>query len=209
MQTKSQTRASGSRASVIQRGAASKKSEQPDNILTDAPSPVKVTKEQGPSQIPTPLDPNSGKDLSSLRGTTLVVGVSGADGSPSSGEVLAQGDHKVQAVAPSFCQPPLLSNNPFDHGQAPKLDTQPQPSVPFTQYCSRFDMLRPLFLTTAEVRLEASALNRQPIVMVAPGDTVFVSLRYFNYFLYNNGLGPPNKFSIDYVVRVKSKMGSW
>ena len=70
-------------------------------------------------------------------------------------------------------------------------------------------MLRRLFLTTAEVRLEASALNLQPIVMVAPGDTVFVSLRYFNYFFYNNGLGLPNKFSIDYVVRVKSKMGSW
>ena len=207
---KSQTRASGSRATVIQRGVASRKSEQPDHVPTDVPSPSKATKEQEPSQSSTPPVPNSGKDLTtSLRGTTQVVGVRGADGSPSSGEVLVQSDHKVQAVAPSFCQPPLLSNNPFDHGQAPKLDTQPQPSVPFTQYCSCFDMLRRLFLTTAEVRLEASALNRQPIVMVAPGDTVFVSLRYFNYFLCNNGLGLPNKFSIDYVVRVKSKMGSW
>jgi len=76
-------------------------------------------------------------------------------------------------------------------------------SVPFEQFCSRYDMLQPLLITTAEVRLEASALNRLPIVMVAPGDTVYVSLRYFDYYLYDNGLDLPNKFSIDYVVRVK------
>ena len=111
---KSQTRASGSRATVIQRGVASRKSEQPDHVPTDAPSPSKATKEQELSQSPTPPVPNSGKDpTTSLRGTTQVVGVRGADGSPSSGEVLAQSDHKVQAVAPFFLSTATIVQQPF------------------------------------------------------------------------------------------------
>ena len=58
-------------------------------------------------------------------------------------------------------------------------------------------------MTTEELTLYARDLNLQPITKVAPGDTVYVSLRYFNWEAYDQRLDLPNRFSMDYVVKVR------
>jgi len=41
------------------------------------------------------------------------------------------------------------------------------------------------------------------ITAMQPGDEVYVSLRYFNTDAYDTALQFPNKFSVDYVVKMK------
>jgi len=56
--------------------------------------------------------------------------------------------------------------------------------------------------TTDQVSRAAAAISSQPITEVEPGDTIFVDLRLFGTFVYDNLLDLPDKYHIKYVVRV-------
>ena len=45
--------------------------------------------------------------------------------------------------------------------------------------------------------------NLQRITAFSPGDDVYVSLRYYNWSYYDHQVDLPNKFGIDYVVKVR------
>ena len=76
-------------------------------------------------------------------------------------------------------------------------------SLPYEQYCQRYAPLRQLLMTTEDLNVYVHELNRQPITSVQPGDEVYVSLRYFDSGLFDNRCPYPNRYSIDYVVKIK------
>ena len=76
-------------------------------------------------------------------------------------------------------------------------------SIPFEQYCLRYDMLKRLVKTTQEVLEYGRHLNSVPITAVQPDDEVYVSLRYFDLLSYDTRCDLPNRFGVDYVVRMK------
>ena len=76
-------------------------------------------------------------------------------------------------------------------------------SIPFENYCLRYDALRQLLMTTSELADYIRDLNLQKISEVSPGDEVYVSLRYYNWSYHDQQVDLPNKFGIDYVVKVR------
>ena len=76
-------------------------------------------------------------------------------------------------------------------------------SLPYEQYCQRYDPLRQLLMTTEDLNAYVHELNRQPITSVQPGDEVYVSLRYFDAGLFDNRCPYPNRYSVDYVVKIR------
>ena len=50
-------------------------------------------------------------------------------------------------------------------------------SLPYEQYCNRYPCLRPLLMTTEELRVYQRNINALPITTMQPGDEVYVSLR--------------------------------
>ena len=75
-------------------------------------------------------------------------------------------------------------------------------SIPFEQYCIRYPAIRRLVYTSQEVREYATQLNSQPIATVEPGVNVYVSLRYFDIQVHDERCDLPNKFGVDYVVKM-------
>jgi len=73
---------------------------------------------------------------------------------------------------------------------------------PFEDFCRRNRELYLLLYTTDHVSKAASAISSRAITDVQPGDTIFVDLRYFGTFVYDNLLALPDKYHIKYVVRV-------
>ena len=76
-------------------------------------------------------------------------------------------------------------------------------SIPFENYCVRNDTLRQLLMTTTELAAYIRDVNLQGITEVSLGDEVYVSLRYYNWSYYDQQVDLPNKFGIDYVVKVR------
>ena len=73
---------------------------------------------------------------------------------------------------------------------------------PFEEYCRRNKELYLLLYTTDQVSRAAAAITSMAITDVQPGDTIFVDLRYFGTYVYDNLLDLPDKYHIKYVVRV-------
>jgi hypothetical protein len=73
---------------------------------------------------------------------------------------------------------------------------------PFKEYCRRNKELYLLLYTTDQVSRAAAAITSMAITDVQPGDTIFVDLRYFGTYVYDNLLDLPDKYHIKYVVRV-------
>ena len=73
-------------------------------------------------------------------------------------------------------------------------------SGPFEHYCLRFAALRQLLTELSDYIRDA---NLQRITAFSPGDDVYVSLRYYNWSYYDQQVDLPNKFGIDYVVKVR------
>jgi hypothetical protein len=77
-------------------------------------------------------------------------------------------------------------------------------SLPYEQYCQRYDCLRQLLMTTDALHTYQLELNRNPITSVQPGDEIFVSLRYFDFAAYDSATFPlPSPHTIDYVVKMR------
>ena len=73
---------------------------------------------------------------------------------------------------------------------------------PFEDFCRRNKELYLLLYTTEHVSRAASSISSRAITDVQPGDTIFVDLRYFGTFVYDNLLDLPDKYHLKYVVRV-------
>jgi hypothetical protein len=76
-------------------------------------------------------------------------------------------------------------------------------SQQFEDFCRRNKQLYLLLFTTDRVSREASSISSRPITDVQPGDTIFVELRYFGTYVYDQLLALPEKYHIQYVVSVR------
>ena len=74
-------------------------------------------------------------------------------------------------------------------------------TIHFEDFCRANRQLYLLLITVERTRIEIKDINRQPITEVKPGDVVFVDLRYFGTYIYDEILELPDKFHIQYVVR--------
>jgi hypothetical protein len=75
-------------------------------------------------------------------------------------------------------------------------------TVQFENYCRAKSELTPLLYTEKESSKRRSELNRRPITVVEPGDTVYVDLRYFGTSWYDQ-LGLPDADHRAYIVPFK------
>jgi len=73
---------------------------------------------------------------------------------------------------------------------------------PFEEYCRQNKELYLLLFTTDRVSGEANAISSRSITDAKPGDQIFVDLRYFGTYVYDNLLDLPDKYHVKYVVRV-------
>jgi hypothetical protein len=77
-------------------------------------------------------------------------------------------------------------------------------SLPYEQYCLRYDCLKQLLMTVDALHAHQQELNRTAITLVQPGDEVYVSLRYFDFGAYDSHSFPlPSPHHIDYVVKMR------
>ena len=73
-------------------------------------------------------------------------------------------------------------------------------TVPYERFCQSDPMLTPLLYTAADFAKIRSALNKQPISAVRPGDTVFLNLRYYSHTWYKEEVPYDNKYDVAYLV---------
>jgi len=73
---------------------------------------------------------------------------------------------------------------------------------PFEEYCRHYKELFLLLYYTDQVSRAAAAITSTSITDVQPGDTIFVDLRYFGTYVYDNLLDSPVKYHIKYLVRI-------
>ena len=73
---------------------------------------------------------------------------------------------------------------------------------PFEDFCRRNKELYLLLFNTDQVSRAAASISSKVITDVQPGDIIFVDLRYFGTYVYDNLLDLPDKYHIKYVVRV-------
>jgi hypothetical protein len=73
----------------------------------------------------------------------------------------------------------------------------------FEDFCRRNKELYLLLFTTDRVSSAATAISSQAITTAQPGDEIFVDLRYFGTYVYDQLLDLPDKYHVKYVVRVR------
>jgi hypothetical protein len=76
-------------------------------------------------------------------------------------------------------------------------------SVPYEQFCHSRPELFPIIYDLKQVSSERARINSFNITLVTPGDIVFVSLRYFGFFVYDKELDLPNKWHTEYVIKMR------
>eukprot|EP01035_Chromulina_nebulosa_P023434 gene23434-30373_t len=76
-------------------------------------------------------------------------------------------------------------------------------SIPYENYCDLSKELHLLKFTVQQARKEASRINHLPITEVVPGDIVYINIRYFNTYLYDNVFDLPDKYHLRYVVKLR------
>ena len=80
------------------------------------------------------------------------------------------------------------------------LDADLSGTQQFEAFCRANKEVYFLLYTAKLAQREFNSINKQPISSVAPGDTVYVPLRFFNYTLYDQ-IDLPNKDTVTYVVQ--------
>ena len=73
-------------------------------------------------------------------------------------------------------------------------------TVPYETFCQSDPMLQPLLHSTATVRAHDSALNKQPITTVSPGQTVYVNLRWYSHTWYKELESLADRYDVAYLV---------
>jgi len=73
----------------------------------------------------------------------------------------------------------------------------------FHEFCRQNRELTFLTLTAAEAKKAAVAYNRCPITDVQPRQIIYVNLRYFSTYLYDNECTLPDKYHVKYVLPVR------
>ena len=77
-------------------------------------------------------------------------------------------------------------------------------SEPFDVYCRKEKPLYPLIFDLQKSYQDAKkAINQMPITVVKAGDLVYLSLRFFSTKVYDEVLMLPDKFHVNYVVRLE------
>jgi hypothetical protein len=76
-------------------------------------------------------------------------------------------------------------------------------SVPYEQFCHSRPELFPIIYDLKQVSSERARINSFDITLVTPGDVVFISLRYFGFFVYDKELDLPNKWHTEYVIKMR------
>ena len=75
-------------------------------------------------------------------------------------------------------------------------------TVQFEDFCRSHRELHLLLFTVEQAKVEARRINSLPITDVSPGDVVYVNLRYFDSYIYDNILQLDNKYHKRYVVKM-------
>jgi hypothetical protein len=73
-------------------------------------------------------------------------------------------------------------------------------TVQYEDFCRKNPPLLPLITRLDETKRMISALNKAPITEVAPGDTVYVNIRYYGEAWYQS-LGLPDPYHLQYVMK--------
>ena len=73
-------------------------------------------------------------------------------------------------------------------------------TVPYEVFCQSDPMFQPLLHSAATVRAHDSALNKQPITTVSPGQTVYVNLRWYSHTWYKELESLPDRYDVAYLV---------
>ena len=76
-------------------------------------------------------------------------------------------------------------------------------SVPYEQFCHSRPELFPIIYDLKQVSSERARINSFDITLVTPGEVVFISLRYFGFFVYDKELDLPNKWHTEYVIKMR------
>jgi hypothetical protein len=76
-------------------------------------------------------------------------------------------------------------------------------SIPYETYCRSQGPLYQLIFRTEELKERIKQITNEDISSVKPGDVVYVTLRYFGTYVYDDVLDLPDKWTTDYVVKLK------
>jgi hypothetical protein len=76
-------------------------------------------------------------------------------------------------------------------------------SVPYEQFCHSKPELFPIIYDLKQVSSERARINSVDITLVTPGDVVYISLRFFGFFVYDKELDLHDKWHTNYVIKMR------
>ena len=74
-------------------------------------------------------------------------------------------------------------------------------SVQYEAYCRQHRELFPMLFDSDKCSQEQARINAQPITLVEPGMTSFISIRYFGFEAFDDMVTLPDKYHSEYVLR--------